>query len=251
MGYLGRMTQWKSKLSLPSNASPLDPSPSNKDALKLGLFSYPVLQAADILLYNTTHVPVGEDQAQHLEFSRELAIGFNHLYSTSSSSEPLLTVPQTLLSPAKRVMSLTEPTKKMSKSDPKPKSRILITDSREEIHNKLKSALTDSIEGVSYDRDSRPGVSNLVDLIYHFDESLAASPEELAKDLKGLSMRALKERAADTVDAGIRDIRERYEELMGGNQKALVQHADDGARRAEEIAEATMKRVRSAMGIGW
>ncbi|CAO2649403.1 Nn.00g067880.m01.CDS01 [Neocucurbitaria sp. VM-36] len=251
MGYLGRMTQWKSKLSLPSNASPLEPSPSNKDALKLGLFSYPVLQAADILLYNTTHVPVGEDQAQHLEFSRELAIGFNHLYSSSSPSEPLLTVPQTLLSPAKRVMSLTDPTKKMSKSDPKPKSRILITDSREEIYNKLKTALTDSVEGVSYDRDSRPGVSNLVDLMYHFDESLAASPEELANDLKSLSMRALKERAADTIDVGIRDIRERYEVLMGGDQKELVEHAEDGAKRAKEIAEETMKRVRSAMGLGW
>ncbi|RMZ73172.1 hypothetical protein GMOD_00008977 [Pyrenophora seminiperda CCB06] len=236
-----------SKLSLPANASPLDPS-NNKDALKLGLFSYPVLQAADILLYNTTHVPVGEDQAQHLEFTRELAIGFNHLYP---QEQPLLTVPQTLLSPAKRVMSLTDPTKKMSKSDPKPKSRILITDSRGEIHAKLKTALTDSIEGVSYDREKRPGVSNLVDLLYHFNDSGAASPEELAGDLATLSMRALKERVADVVDARIRDTRGRYEELMGGDQKALVQHAEDGAKRAEGIAEETMKRVRSTIGIGW
>ncbi|KAI4699557.1 hypothetical protein J4E81_004581 [Alternaria sp. BMP 2799] len=247
MGYLGRMTQWKSKLSLPSNASPLDP-PNNKDALKLGLFSYPVLQAADILLYNTTHVPVGEDQAQHLEFTRELASGFNHVYS---ESQPLLTVPQTLLSPAKRVMSLTEPTKKMSKSDPKPKSRILITDSREEIHAKLKTALTDSIEGVSYDRENRPGVSNLVDLMYHFDESLAASPEDLASDLRTLSMRALKEKVADTVDSGISDVRECYQELMSGDQKELIGHAEEGAQRAEKIAERTIERVRNAMGIGW
>jgi tryptophanyl-tRNA synthetase len=240
----------QSKLSLPANASPLEPA-SNKDALKLGLFSYPVLQAADILLYNTTHVPVGEDQAQHLEFSRDLAIGFNHLYATNTSSQPLLTVPQTLLSPAKRVMSLTEPTKKMSKSDPKPKSRILITDSREEIHSKLRTALTDSIEGVSYDREKRPGVSNLVDLIYHFDDSAATSPEALANDLKNLSMRALKERAADTIDAGIKDIRGAYEELMSGDQKQLIEHAEAGATRAEEIAEETMKRVRDAMGMGW
>ncbi|KAF2823846.1 tryptophanyl-tRNA synthetase [Ophiobolus disseminans] len=250
MGYLGRMTQWKSKLSLPENASPLEPA-ANKDALKLGLFSYPVLQAADILLYNTTHVPVGEDQAQHLEFTRELAAGFNHVYAPHSASQPLLTVPRTLLSPAKRVMSLTDPAKKMSKSDPKPKSRILITDSKEDIHNKLKHALTDSIEGVSYDREKRPGVSNLVDLMYHFDESVAASPEDLARDLKGLSMRALKEKVADTVDVGIRDIRGRYEALIGGDQKELVQHAEDGAGRAEELAEETMKRVRSAMGMGW
>ena len=234
-------------MSLPSNASPLDPS-NNKDALKLGLFSYPVLQAADILLYNTTHVPVGEDQAQHLEFTRELALGFNHLYP---QKQPLLTVPQTLLSPAKRVMSLTDPTKKMSKSDPKPKSRILITDSKVEIHAKLKTALTDSIEGVSYDREKRPGVSNLVDLLYHFGDSGAASPEDLARDLAGLSMRALKERVADVVDARIGDTRGRYESLMGGDQKELVQHAEDGAERAQGIAEETMKRVRSAIGIGW
>jgi tryptophanyl-tRNA synthetase len=237
-------------LSLPDNASPLEPA-VNKDALKLGLFSYPVLQAADILLYNTTHVPVGEDQAQHLEFTREVAIGFNHLYASDSSSQPLLTVPQTLLSPAKRVMSLTDPTKKMSKSDPKPKSRILITDSREEIHNKLRTALTDSIEGVSYDREKRPGVSNLVDLMYHFDDAGAGSPEELAGDVKNLNMRALKEKVADTVDGGIRDIRERYEALMVGDQEQLIEHAEEGARRAEEIAEATMKRVRSALGMGW
>ncbi|KAF2128576.1 tryptophanyl-tRNA synthetase [Dothidotthia symphoricarpi CBS 119687] len=251
MGYLSRMTQWKSKLSLPQNASPLDPSPSNKDALKLGLFSYPVLQAADILLYNTTHVPVGEDQAQHLEFTRDLAIGFNHLYASDANSQSLLAVPQTLLSPAKRVMSLTDPTKKMSKSDPKPKSRILITDSRDEIHGKIKTALTDSVEGVSYDRDSRPGVTNLIDLMYHFDEAAAGSPEELAADLKDLSMRALKERVVDTIDGGIRDIRERYGELMGGDQKVLVEQAEVGAQKAEKIAEETMGRVRSAMGIGW
>ena len=194
---------------------------------------------------------MGEDQAQHLEFTRELAVGFNHLYAQAPPQDVLLTVPQTLLSPAKRVMSLTDPTKKMSKSDPRPKSRILITDSREEIQNKLKTALTDSIEGVSYDRESRPGVSNLVELMYHFDNSGAASPEELARDLKYLSMRALKEKVADTVDDGIREIRERYEQLMRGDEKLLVEHAQAGAQRAEEIAEKTMERVRSAVGIGW
>jgi tryptophanyl-tRNA synthetase len=148
-------------------------------------------------------------------------------------------------------MSLTDPTKKMSKSDPKPKSRILITDSRGDIHNKLKTALTDSIEGVTYDRQNRPGVTNLVDLMYHFNDSIAASPEELANDLRELSMRALKEKVTDTVDVGIRDIRGRYEALMGENEQQLIQHAEDGARRAGDIAEETMKKVRSAMGMGW
>ncbi|KAJ8113891.1 hypothetical protein OPT61_g4086 [Boeremia exigua] len=148
-------------------------------------------------------------------------------------------------------MSLLEPTKKMSKSDPRPKSRILITDSRDAIHTKLKSALTDSIEGVSYDPQARPGVSNLVELIYHFDDAGAASPEELARDLKDLSMRALKEKAADTVDRSISPIRERYEELMQGDQRELVAHAESGARKAEAIAESTMQRIRNAMGLGW
>jgi tryptophanyl-tRNA synthetase len=148
-------------------------------------------------------------------------------------------------------MSLTDPTKKMSKSDPKPKSRILITDLRDDIHNKLKTALTDSIEGVTYDRQNRPGVTNLVDLMYHFNDSIAASPEEMANDLRELSMKALKEKVTDTVDVGIRDIRGRYKALMGENEQQLIQHAEDGARRAEEIAEETMKRVRIAMGMSW
>ena len=148
-------------------------------------------------------------------------------------------------------MSLTDPTKKMSKSDLNLKSRILITDSREEIQSKLKTSLTDSIEGVSYDRVKRPGVSNLVDLMYHFNESVAASPEDLAIGLKDLSMRALKEKVAETVEEGVRDIRGRYEDLMSRDQQVLLEDAEEGARRAEAIAEETMKRVRNAMGMGW
>jgi tryptophanyl-tRNA synthetase len=145
-------------------------------------------------------------------------------------------------------MSLLEPTKKMSKSDHRPKSRILITDSRDEIHKKLNAARTDSLNNVTYDRTNRPGVSNLVDLIFHFDQAGAASPEDLASDMKGLSMRALKERAADTVDAGIRDTRERYNEIMGGDPNRVFEQAD-GAPRARAIAGQTMRRVRTAMGI--
>lgn len=104
---------------------------------------------------------------------------------------------------------------------------------------------------MSYDRQARPGVSNLVDLIYHFDQGGAASPGELARDMKDLSMRALKEKAADTVDKSISPIRERYEELMSGDQRELVEHAQAGARKAEAIAEPTMQRIRNAMGMGW
>jgi tryptophanyl-tRNA synthetase len=275
MGYLSRMTQWKvrffssllialvpnfvhhvddmhqSKLSLPSDASPLDPSPTNKTALKLGLFSYPVLQAADILLYNTTHVPVGEDQAQHLEFARELAAGFNHVYAPNSK-EPILIPPQTILSPAKRVMSLTNPAKKMSKSDPDPKSRILITDSFEDISRKFRTALTDSIEGVSYDHATRPGVSNLVDIIYHMDESKFPSPEAAAQDMNALSMKALKEQAAKTVETGLRDVRERYEFIMGRKNadKILEVYSRNAKNQAGDIAWGNMNRIKGLMGLG-
>lgn len=261
-------------MSLPATASPLDPSSTSKDALKLGLFSYPVLQAADILLYNTTHVPVGEDQAQHLEFTRELAIGFNHLYA---DEEPILIVPQTLLGPAKRVMSLKEPTKKMSKSDPNPRSRILITDTKEEIESKIKGALTDSMTGISYDPKSRPGVANLLELMTHchkactlsassaesddssghdrpsLDKLASLKPEHLANNLcdAGANMKYLKAKAAQKVNAVVEPIRERYEELISGNQKELENIAEEGAIRAETLAEATMERVRAAMGMKW
>ncbi|KAL5119065.1 Tryptophan--tRNA ligase, mitochondrial [Pleosporales sp. CAS-2024a] len=250
MGYLGRMTQWKSKLALPQHASPLEPA-ANKDALKLGLFSYPVLQAADILLYNTTHVPVGQDQAQHLEFTRELAQGFNNrYYDARSTPNPILTVPHTLLSPASRVMSLKHPARKMSKSDPSPASRILINDATDVIHAKVRGALTDDMDGIAYDWENRPGVSNLIHLLVHFSDP-SPDPHALAQELKSLRMLALKERVATMIDAGLKDVRERYEQLVSGDQKELMDVAQDGASRAEEIAETTMKRVRSRVGMAW
>lgn len=146
-------------------------------------------------------------------------------------------------------MSLTEPTKKMSKSATNPKSRILITDSKEEIHAKLKTALTDSIEGISYDRQNRPGVTNLIDVLYHFDDSVAASPEELAQELKDVSMRALKEKVADTVNDGIRDVRERYEEIMGAQESVMRDVLSRGRARASSASGRTMWDVYRALGL--
>ena len=157
-GYLSRMTQWKDKTANERE---------NTERLKLGLFSYPVLQAADVLVHGATHVPVGHDQAQHLEFAREVATGFNHAFG-----QEILVPPETLISPAKRIMSLTEPTTKMSKSHSNPESRILLTDSDSEIQSKIKSAVTDSDYSISYDPEKRPGISNLIDILYH------CSPED-------------------------------------------------------------------------
>ncbi|KAL1641642.1 Tryptophan--tRNA ligase, mitochondrial [Diplodia intermedia] len=235
MGYLSRMTQWKSK-----SAAEKEP--------KLGLFSYPVLQAADILVHRATHVPVGEDQAQHLEFARECAGSFNHAVA---GGRTVLVPPGTILSPARRVMSLTQPTKKMSKSDANPKSRILITDDREAIAKKLKAAVTDSVEGVSYEPEARPGVSNLVEAMFHLragEDGAPADCDELARECEGMTMRALKECATDVVDARLAPIRERYHELMQ-DDAALDEVKEEGARKARESAERTMRMVRDAVGF--
>lgn len=235
-GYLGRMTQWKEKTS---------GEKENGERLKLGLFSYPVLQAADVLLHRTTHVPVGHDQAQHLEFAREVAIGFNHVYG-----QGLLTVPETLISPAKRIMSLTQPTSKMSKSHSNPKSRILLTDSEEAVRSKIKSAVTDSLDGITYDTEKRPGVSNLIDLIYHTTHSGGEDgcQQALASEMKGMSLRALKDRAADAVESVVRPIRERYAEIIEDNQ-LLSDTAYKGAQQAQASASQTMESVKKAVGL--
>jgi tryptophanyl-tRNA synthetase len=149
-------------------------------------------------------------------------------------------------------MSLTNPTKKMSKSDPDPKSRILITDSFEDISRKFRTALTDSIEGVSYDHATRPGVSNLVDIIYHMDESKFPSPEAAAQDMNALSMKALKEQAAKTVETGLRDVRERYEFIMGRKNadKILEVYSRNAKNQAGDIAWGNMNRIKGLMGLG-
>jgi tryptophanyl-tRNA synthetase len=149
-------------------------------------------------------------------------------------------------------MSLTDPTKKMSKSDANKKSRILITDTKEEIQNKVRTALTDSIEGpLTYDRKMRPGVSNLIELMYCCGSSGTASIEEHAERMQHLSIQELKATVVHAIDEEIREVRARYEELMRGDEKVLIDIEEDGARRAEVIAETTMKRVRDAVGMGW
>ncbi|KAF2226528.1 putative tryptophanyl-tRNA synthetase [Elsinoe ampelina] len=241
MGYLSRMTQWKSKLELDDSADPLETS--SKAKLKLGLFSYPVLQAADILVHRATHVPVGEDQSQHLEFARECATGFNHLYGQ------ILLPPQTLISPAKRVMALDKPTQKMSKSHANPKSRIHLTDSKEDVEKKIKVALTDSIEGISYDPTKRPGVSNLLEIAFSLDDQGATSAADLAKGYAGLSLKAFKGQVAAIINAKLDPIRNRYVEIEADGGRQIEDAAQLGAQRASESANATMQMVRKAIGM--
>ncbi|KAI5457923.1 hypothetical protein BGZ63DRAFT_407976 [Mariannaea sp. PMI_226] len=242
VGYLSRMTQWKSKLNVHDGSSFEDRAVSSQ--LKLGLFSYPVLQAADILVHSTraTHVPVGHDQQQHIEFARECATNFNHNYGSH------LVYPDIIIPPVRRIMSLTEPTFKMSKSHKSEKSRILITDSPDEIRKKIGSALTDSTTGISYDVANRPGISNLLDILSIFDVH-GRNPEQLAIEHKDIRAKQLKDMVANAVISGLDGIRDRYLELLDAGETHLDEIAAEGARKAQESAESTMQLVRTAIGF--
>jgi tryptophanyl-tRNA synthetase len=205
-----------------------------------------------------THVPVGEDQSQHLEFARECATNFNHSYGAHLKAPATITctlmLGQTLLvltftAPAKRVMSLQEPHLKMSKSHKDPRSRILLTDSPEEISQKVMAALTDSTNSVSFDPNSRPGVSNLLELLYHLNGS-KKSPEEIGKDLAGQKLGALKSLVAETIITALAGIRDRYKELVAEDNGRYLDHLEaKGAEKARANAEATMEVVRAAVGL--
>jgi tryptophanyl-tRNA synthetase len=234
-GYLSRMTQWKEKAA---------GERENSEKLKLGLFSYPVLQAADVLVHRATHVPVGHDQAQHLEFAREVANGFNHIYG-----EGILVPPDTLISPAKRIMSLTDAKLKMSKSHANPKSRILLTDSEEEIRSKIKTAITDSGDNIKYDPEGRPGISNLLEIFYYTSpKGQYNSIEDIVCELDGLGFRIFKELVAANVEATVRPIRERYSEFVG-KEDYLAGVALAGAEKAAKSAESTLRSVKEAVGL--
>ncbi|TDZ25020.1 Tryptophan--tRNA ligase [Colletotrichum orbiculare MAFF 240422] len=241
MGYLSRMTQWKSKLSLSSEATVQDDRA--KATLKLGLFSYPVLQAADILVHRATHVPVGDDQRQHIEFARECATNFNHVFG------PHLVSPETIIAPAKRVMSLRDPTHKMSKSATDPRSRILITDSPEEIHKKVMGARTDSLDHVSYDLAKRPGVSNLLEILSMFDTA-GIGPAGLAQNFSGTPLKEFKQAVAAGVVRGLAGIRQRYLDLVSVDKERYLSAVEAyGASKARRSAEETMTVIRETIGL--
>ncbi|KAK3368207.1 hypothetical protein B0H63DRAFT_72486 [Podospora didyma] len=242
-GYLSRMTQWKSKLSVSEDADFMDNKV--KKSLKHGLFSYPILQAADILVHQATHVPVGDDQRQHLEFARECVVNFNTAYKGQH-----LVAPQSVFSPAKRVMSLQNPAQKMSKSDPNARSRILITDSVPEITKKIMSTKTDMTPTVSYDPATRPGVSNLLEILSHFDpRDRGAAELAVSSDLAGAPLAELKKRVVDAVAGELVPIGQRFEEFMS-RPGYLDKVVRQGGERARESAEATMRIVRAAVELG-
>ncbi|KAI1282278.1 tryptophanyl-tRNA synthetase [Xylaria sp. FL0933] len=242
MGYLSRMTQFKSKLLAENKQGILEDAIASR--LKLGLFAYPVLQAADILVHRATHVPVGDDQRQHLEFARECVTNFNHTYG-----QELLVPPETITAAYPRVMSLRDPTKKMSKSSNNERTRILITASPKEIRNRITHAQTDMLNMVTYEPQERPGVANLLEII----AQLSPQPKtaaDVADELRGAKLGDLKARCADAVIAELDGIPERFAELLqrqGGKYLEDIEAA--GAEVARKNAEETMRLVRSAVGL--
>ncbi|CAN6658017.1 tryptophan--tRNA ligase, mitochondrial [Trichomonascus vanleenenianus] len=240
MGSLNRMVQWKSKVNIDESSSleRLDQSVLSK--LQLGLFAYPVLQAADILIHKANFVPVGEDQSQHLELSRQITTSFNSRFGE------IFPVPRTLLAPYKKIASLRDPSKKMSKSDPDNNSCVYITDEPEVIRKKIRKSVTDSIQGeITYD-PSRKGVSNLLMIAAGL---LKIEPTEVLTHIGGASdHKQLKDKISDVVIEQLRPVRVEYTRLMM-EQGYLEEITKTGTLRARESAAETIKQVYEATGF--
>ena len=212
---------------------------ADKNAAPLGLYAYPVLMAADILGYHTTHVPVGEDQKQHLELARDIAGAFNRAYG-----EEFFPLPEPLiLGTATRVMALTDGTKKMSKSDPSDYSRITLTDDADTIANKIKKAQTDSEPALTYDEASRPSVANLLRIYAALSDT---TPQQVAAQFSQLKTGQFKAQLADLAVEKLSPITARMRELMADHATldAILKRGAEAARAiAGPVLDETMKRV--------
>lgn len=228
-GEASRMTQFKDKSQK-----------AGADSASVGLFTYPILQAADILLYQPKAVPVGEDQRQHIELTRDLAMRFNTRFGDT------FTIPEAvILKETAKIYDLQNPTAKMSKSTADPKGLVNIMDDNATILKKIKSAVTDTEGIIKFDREAKAGVSNLLGI--HSAIS-GRSIESLEEQFAGEGYGALKAEVADVVIAAIEPIRERTQELMS-DQNELDRLLADGADKANELAEATLAKVYDAIGF--
>ncbi len=227
IGELNRMTQFKEK------------SEKHKDNINAGLFTYPVLMAADILLYQTDIVPVGEDQRQHLELSRDIAMRFNQIYGET------FRIPEGYIPKmGARIMSLQEPNKKMSKSDDNVNGTIFLLDSDEVILKKLKKSVTDSENLVRFN-DEQPGIKNLI-TIYSALEGIG--PEEIVSRYEGKGYGAFKKELAEVIIESLRPFKEKYNTYMN-NMDYVEKVYQNGAFRASEMAEKTMVTLRKKIGL--
>ncbi|MBU4082907.1 tryptophan--tRNA ligase, partial [Patescibacteria group bacterium] len=215
-----------------------DKSEQHKNKVNVGLFDYPVLMAADILLYQTDAVPVGEDQKQHIELARSLARRFNHLYGKS------FTVPQPLINKeTARIMGLDNPLKKMSKSAANSNNYISLTDSPAVIEQKIKKAVTDSGTTIEYDL-KRPAIANLMTIYKHFSD---LSFDDIEKKYKNKGYAQFKEGLAETIILGLKSFQEKKAALEK-NPKKLEKILQEGAKQAKAKAQKTLKEAKQKMG---
>jgi tryptophanyl-tRNA synthetase len=227
VGELRRMTQFKEK-------------GGGQESVSAGLLDYPVLMAADIVLYDTDEVPVGEDQTQHVELARDIAIRFNHRFGDT------LVVPKATIPPfGARVKDLQRPEAKMSKSIESPQGTILVLDAPKAVAKKVKSAVTDSGTDVRYAPDEKPGVSNLLAI---YAAATGTTVEAAEAEFAGSQYGTFKSTVADAVVDLLTPVRERYEELAA-DRGEVARILADGAAKAEAIATRTMDRVRNATGL--
>ncbi|PTS73247.1 tryptophan--tRNA ligase [Sphingomonas sp. HMWF008] len=230
MGWLSRMTQWKDKAG------------KKGESQSVGLFTYPVLQAADVLLYQATHVPVGEDQKQHLELARDIAVKFNTDYGDT------FTLPEPLISKAApRIMSLRDASGKMSKSDPSDASRINLIDTDEQIAGKIRKAKSDAdgLPGEVAGLAERPEAKNLVTIYAALEGS---TPDAVLAQFAGQGFGAFKPALADLAVATLSPIRARLTALLA-DRAAVSAVLTDGAARARVLAAPTLAKAQAAVGL--
>ena len=234
MGWLNRMTQWKDKAG------------KNREGASVALFTYPVLQAADVLLYQATHVPVGEDQKQHLELARDIAQKFNNDFGTEDA--PVFTLPDPIIPPeAARIMSLRDGGSKMSKSDPSDMSRINLTDDADAIMQKVRKAKTDpeplpaDVEGLK----ERPEAANLVGI---YAAMAGTSPADVLRDFAGQGFGAFKPALGELLVEKLAPMAERYRELRK-DSSALDAILRKGAEKARALAAPTLSATYEALGL--
>ncbi len=229
MGYLNRMTQFKEK------------SEKHIKNVNAGLFTYPVLMAADILLYKADLVPVGEDQRQHLELTRDIVGFFENRYGPGTFTMPEAYVPKM----GARIMSLQEPEKKMSKSDENEKNYVSIIDEPKKIEKKIKSATTDSGTEIKFDPENKPGLSNLMTI---YSVLSSKSTEQIELDYQGKMYGHLKADLAELVIQTLRPVREKYEDLMK-NRDYLDELLKSGAKKSRTRASINLDSVYKTVGL--
>lgn len=226
MGEASRMTQYKDKSQKYNN-------------VPVGLFTYPILMAADILLYDASYVPTGIDQKQHVELARDIAIRFNNKYgNTFNVPEPMIA------KTGAKIMDLQDPTKKMSKSADNPKGNIYLLDDEATIRKKIASAVTDSDNLIMYDPEKKPGISNLLTIYATLSDK---SIDEVEKMFKDVNYGTFKNAVADIVVQRLKIIQEKYNSLI--NSDKLDKILDEGRDKVTKIAESKIKEVYKKVGL--